>query len=167
MDFSPYDHLAGKLEARKQAYLRSIAAWAERDRPALSRGFLKGVPGNKVNVSGQEERPTATDKEKQVARVLRNKNQAFWEDTPALRASPGDPFEEDDINAVIARLKAADLTRGEPDALEFPRFCRKFPFWGQNPTIGYQQCNALQTRKLSKKRICDRTLADPKRKGGV
>jgi hypothetical protein len=30
-------------------------------------------------------------------------------------------------------------------------FCRKFRFWRQNPKIGYQQFNGLQTPKLSKK----------------
>jgi hypothetical protein len=38
-----------------------------------------------------------------------------------------------------------------------PGFCRKFQFSGQNPKIGYQKFNDLQTPKLSKKQICDRT----------
>jgi hypothetical protein len=37
-------------------------------------------------------------------------------------------------------------------------FCRKVRFWGQNPKIGYQKFNdLLQTAKLSKKQLCDRT----------
>ena len=37
-------------------------------------------------------------------------------------------------------------------------FCRKVQFWGQNPKIGYQKFNDLQTPKRSKKQICDRTV---------
>ena len=37
------------------------------------------------------------------------------------------------------------------------RFCRKVRFLGQNPKIGYQKFNDLQTAKLSKKQLCDRT----------
>ena len=36
-------------------------------------------------------------------------------------------------------------------------FCRKVRFLGQNPKIGYQKFNNLQTAKLSKKQLCDRT----------
>ena len=36
-------------------------------------------------------------------------------------------------------------------------FCRKVRFLGQNPKIGYQKFNDLQTAKLSKKQLCDRT----------
>ena len=36
-------------------------------------------------------------------------------------------------------------------------FCRKVRFLGQNPKIGYQKFNALQTAKLSQKQLCDRT----------
>ena len=43
------------------------------------------------------------------------------------------------------------------------RFCRKVRFLGQNPKIGYQKFNDLQTAKLSKKQLCDRTLAAPAR----
>jgi RNA-directed DNA polymerase len=43
-----------------------------------------------------------------------------------------------------------------------PGFCRKFQFSGQNPKIGYQKFNDLQTPKLSKKQICDRTLSCPR-----
>src|SRR5262245_47585060 len=38
------------------------------------------------------------------------------------------------------------------------RFCRKVRFLGQNPKIGYQQFNDLQTAKLSKKQLSDRTI---------
>jgi hypothetical protein len=34
-------------------------------------------------------------------------------------------------------------------------FCRKVRFLGQNPKIGYQKFNDLQTAKLSKKQLCD------------
>jgi len=37
-------------------------------------------------------------------------------------------------------------------------FCRKVRFLGQNPKIGYQKFNDLQTAKISKKQLCDRTL---------
>src|SRR5215216_2731369 len=37
-------------------------------------------------------------------------------------------------------------------------FCRKVRFLGQNPKIGYQKFNDLQTAKLSKKQLCDRTV---------
>ena len=40
-------------------------------------------------------------------------------------------------------------------------FCRKFEFSEQNPKIGYQKFNSLQTPKLSKKYICDRTFLPP------
>src|SRR5262249_52101733 len=36
-------------------------------------------------------------------------------------------------------------------------FCRKVRFLGQNPKIGYQKFNDLQTPELSKKQLCDRT----------
>ena len=38
------------------------------------------------------------------------------------------------------------------------RFCRKVRFLGQNPKIGYQKFNDLQTAKISKKQLCDRTV---------
>jgi hypothetical protein len=38
------------------------------------------------------------------------------------------------------------------------RFCRTVPFWGTNPTIGYQQCPDFQTPNLSRKHRYDRTL---------
>gem|GEM_PF-6060432 len=38
-------------------------------------------------------------------------------------------------------------------------FCRKVRFLGQNPKIGYQKFNDLQTAKISKKQLCDRTTA--------
>ena len=41
--------------------------------------------------------------------------------------------------------------------LAYIRFCRKVRFLGQNPKIGYQKFNDLQTAKLSKKQLCDRT----------
>ena len=37
-------------------------------------------------------------------------------------------------------------------------FCRKVRFLGQNPKIGYQKFNDIQTAKTSKKQLCDRTL---------
>jgi hypothetical protein len=40
---------------------------------------------------------------------------------------------------------------------KFWRFCRKVQFWGQNPKIGCQAFNDLQTPKLSKKQLCART----------
>ena len=36
-------------------------------------------------------------------------------------------------------------------------FCRKVRFLGQNPKIGYQKFNDLQSAKISKKQLCDRT----------
>src|SRR4029453_6474888 len=33
--------------------------------------------------------------------------------------------------------------------------------FGQNPKIGCQECNDLQTPKLSKKQLCDRTIPFP------
>jgi hypothetical protein len=41
----------------------------------------------------------------------------------------------------------------------FAGFCRKVRFLGQNPKIGYQKFNDLQTAKISKKQLCDRTPA--------
>jgi len=38
------------------------------------------------------------------------------------------------------------------------RFCRKVRFLGQNPKIECREFNDLQTAKLSKKQLCDRTL---------
>jgi DDE domain len=37
------------------------------------------------------------------------------------------------------------------------RFCRKVRFLGQNPKIECREFNDLQTAKLSKKQLCDRT----------
>src|SRR6266446_4800014 len=45
----------------------------------------------------------------------------------------------------------------------FLRFCRKVRFLGQNPKIEYREFNDLQTAKLSKKQLCDRTLGGPSR----
>ena len=42
-------------------------------------------------------------------------------------------------------------------------FCRKVRFLGQNPKIGCQKFNDLQTHKLSKKQLCDRTVSLPQR----
>ena len=42
-------------------------------------------------------------------------------------------------------------------------FCRKVRFLGQNPKIGYQKFNDLQTAKLSQKQLCDRTDRSPRR----
>jgi len=41
------------------------------------------------------------------------------------------------------------------------RFCRKVRFLGQNPKIGCQEFNDLETPKLSKKQLCDRTRKVP------
>ena len=38
--------------------------------------------------------------------------------------------------------------------------------FGQNPKIGCQECNDLQTPKLSKKQLCDRTLGGGTHRGG-
>jgi hypothetical protein len=43
----------------------------------------------------------------------------------------------------------------------FGRFCRKVRFLGQNPKIGWQEFNDLETPKLSKKQLCDRTRKVP------
>ena len=40
-------------------------------------------------------------------------------------------------------------------------FCRKVRFLGQNPKIGCQEFNDLETPKLSKKQRCDRTRKVP------
>jgi hypothetical protein len=40
--------------------------------------------------------------------------------------------------------------------LGFFGLCRKVQFLGQNPKIGYQEFNELQTLKHSKKQLCDR-----------
>src|SRR6266446_568550 len=37
-------------------------------------------------------------------------------------------------------------------------FCRKVRFLGQNPKIECREFNDLQTTKLSKKQLCDRTM---------
>jgi hypothetical protein len=39
------------------------------------------------------------------------------------------------------------------------QFCRKVRFLGQNPKIGYEEFNDLQTLALSKKQLCDSTPA--------
>jgi hypothetical protein len=36
--------------------------------------------------------------------------------------------------------------------------CRKVRVLGQNPKIGYQKFNDLQTAKISKKQLCDRAV---------
>ena len=51
---------------------------------------------------------------------------------------------------------AQTAERGKLDAVFFG-FCRKVRFLGQNPKIGCQEFNNLQTHKLSKKQLCDRT----------
>src|SRR2546428_4709884 len=43
----------------------------------------------------------------------------------------------------------------------FLRFCRKVRFLGQNPKIECREFNDLQTARLSKKQLCDRTLMLP------
>src|SRR5215831_16585682 len=45
------------------------------------------------------------------------------------------------------------------------RFCRKVRSLGQNPKIGYQKFNDLQTAKISKKQLCDRTAYSGKNGG--
>ena len=58
----------------------------------------------------------------------------------------------------LGRVLARTLARcGADVALHYFRFCRKVRFLGQNPKIGYQEFNDLQTPKLSKKQLCDRT----------
>ncbi len=47
------------------------------------------------------------------------------------------------------------------------RFCRKVRFLGQNPKIWYQEFNELQTPKLSKKQLCDRTPINAQRVGPI
>jgi hypothetical protein len=39
-------------------------------------------------------------------------------------------------------------------------FCHKVPIFGQYPKIGHQECNDLQTPKLSKKPLCYRTVGN-------
>jgi uncharacterized membrane protein YeaQ/YmgE (transglycosylase-associated protein family) len=67
------------------------------------------------------------------------------------------------VGALLAGLLLTPLFGiGTINQSNFSWFCRKFQFWGQNPKIGYQKFNDLQTPKLSKKQICDRTVACPK-----
>src|SRR5882724_3143481 len=47
------------------------------------------------------------------------------------------------------------------DQTDSAGFCRKVRFLGQNPKIGCQEFNDLQTHKLSKKQLCDRTFPSP------
>jgi hypothetical protein len=54
----------------------------------------------------------------------------------------------------FTQFELQGLTRAE--SAEF-WFCRKVRFLGQNPKIGYQEFNELQTLKCSKKQLCDRT----------
>ena len=44
---------------------------------------------------------------------------------------------------------------------EEKRFYRKVRFLGQNPKMGRQKFNGLETPKLSKKQLCDRTRKVP------
>jgi len=100
---------------------------------------------------------------------------ALLEEADLLAPVAGDPQEDDRVHESCAGLLGAVLVvlmeqRGHPDQLEVAvstlmshlhcyRFCRKVRFLGQNPKIGYQKFNDLQTAKISKKQLCDRTLS--------
>jgi hypothetical protein len=57
-------------------------------------------------------------------------------------------FDLDDSHLADLTAEIIDVHHG---------FCRKVRFLGQNPKIGYQKFNDLQTAKLLKKQLCDRT----------
>ena len=61
------------------------------------------------------------------------------------RPKPGDKWHLDEVFLTIKVER-------------YYRFCRKLRFQGQNLKIGYQHFNDLQTPKLAKKQICNRTL---------
>ena len=63
------------------------------------------------------------------------------------------------IRESVGRLVLVDARDGGP-VMDEIRFCRKVRFLGQNPKIGYQKFNDLQTAKTSKKQLCDRTRCD-------
>lgn len=118
MSPDPYSNLAGALLGAKQKYLRSLCAVDESAQPARGRGYLI-VPGNLVN-GDNHVRPTATPDEVTAANNAQTNDQAFWEDTPALRSVLGDPLQSDDIQWATARLTAATLTQGDAAPLVFP-----------------------------------------------
>ena len=107
------------MRARKRAYLQALAARDPDQGPALSRGYLR-VPGNRVNVNGEEKRPTATRAEIKAANKAAEESQALWYDTPALRVDVADPFEIEHVNDVMARMAATDQREVAPNAVEFP-----------------------------------------------
>jgi hypothetical protein len=57
-------------------------------------------------------------------------------------------FDLDDSHLADLTAEIIDVHHG---------FYRKVRFLGQNPKIGYQKFNDLQTAKLLKKQLCDRT----------
>jgi hypothetical protein len=130
MDSDPYENLEDGLVKRKNAYLRALAARDVALRPAFSRGFLRKVPGNKVNVNGKEELPQVMEEERKAAKDLGEKKQAFWTDTPALReAAPEMPLDFEDVNLVITRMAAADLPQEGAPFVSFPPwFIQDLPF---------------------------------------
>jgi putative transposase len=74
------------------------------------------------------------------------------------------PIDEAGITRVPLPPRSPDLNayaerwgRSVKEEVLSRRFCRKVRFLGQNPKIGWQEFNDLETPKLSKKQLCDRT----------
>src|SRR5262245_22148235 len=73
------------------------------------------------------------------------------------------PAVHDDAHAVWCFGEAESRSNNALQSLQAPdftRFCRKVRFLGQNAKIGYQKFTDVQTAKLSKKQLCDRTGSD-------
>jgi hypothetical protein len=89
-----------------------------------------------------------------ISRTLASKaSRAMPGESPGV--SLGEPHLEP-----VGRQEALGVLEKSPGARwASPRFCRKVRFLGQNPKIGYQEFNELQTPKLSKKQLCDRTAS--------
>ena len=102
-DPSPYSDLLARYQARRDDYLlrlttdeETFASDPERYGVANRRGFLKG----------QGPRPTCSLADQDAAGVAADDNHHLivWTDSPCLRAGVPEPWDGEDLQAVLARL---------------------------------------------------------------
>jgi len=79
---------------------------------------------------------------------------------PETGAVPGLGYRRSPLHTGVTSGTLADSNR-HARASGGPRFGRKVRFLGQNPKIGCQEFNGLETPQLSNMQLCDRTLMLP------
>ena len=129
----PYADLLARFQARRDDYLARLISDEEtfasdpaKYGTAKRRGYLKGtVP---------PERPTCSLSDQDAASVAASADLIVWTDTPCLRAGIPEPWDNEDLQAVIARLTLIT----EKDAFEKSIVIPEEPAGESATSIGFR-----------------------------